>query len=64
MVALNAQIARVGLNQSQAAKLFGVRQPRVSDRVRGKIDQFGLDALVHMAPTAGRHAELGVLDAA
>ncbi len=44
MMALNAQIARVGLNQSQAAKLFGVRQSRAPDRVRGKIDQFSLDA--------------------
>ena len=35
-----------GLSQSQAAKLFGVTQPRVSDLLRGKITLlFKLDTL-------------------
>ena len=49
MMALKEHIARTGLSQSEAAKLFGVTQPRVSDLVRGKINLFGLDALVNMA---------------
>ena len=49
---------------SQAAQLFGVTQPRVSDLVRGKIDLFSLDALVNMASTAGLHVEMRVLEAA
>jgi predicted XRE-type DNA-binding protein len=52
------------MSQSQAAKLFGVTQPRVSDLMRGKINLFGLDALVNMATAAGLHVELRVLDAA
>ncbi len=64
MMALKEHIAGTGLSQSQAAKLFGVTQPRVSDLVRGKIDLFSLDALVNMASTAGLHIEMRVLKAA
>lgn len=64
MVALKAHLARTGLSQSQAAKLFGVTQPRVSDLMRGKINLFGLDALVNMAAAAGMHVEMRVLEAA
>jgi len=53
MMALKDHIASEGLNQSQAAKLFGVTQPRVSDLIRGKIDLFGLDTLINMAAAAG-----------
>ena len=49
------------MSQSQAAKLFGVTQPRVSDLMRGKINLFGLDALVNMATAAGLQVEMRVL---
>lgn len=64
MMALKAHLARTGLSQSQAAKLFGVTQPRVSDLMRGKINLFGLDALVNMAAAAGMHVEMRVLEVA
>jgi len=64
MMALKDHLARTGLTQSQAAKLFGVTQPRVSDLMRGKINLFGLDALVNMAAAAGLHVELRVLEVA
>ena len=64
MMALKAHLARTSLSQSQAAKLFGVTQPRVSDLMRGKINLFGLDALVNMAAAAGMHVEMRVLEAA
>jgi predicted XRE-type DNA-binding protein len=63
MMALKAHIARAGLSQSQAAKLFGVTQPRVSDLMRGKINLFAIDALVNMAVAAGLHVEMRVLEA-
>lgn len=62
MMELAAHVARADLNQSQAAKLFGVTQPRVSDLMRGKINLFSLDALVNMAAAAGMHVEMRVLD--
>lgn len=64
MIALKEHIARAGLSQSQAARVFGVTQPRVSDLVRGKINLFGLDALVNMAAAAGLHIDLRVLESA
>jgi len=53
MMALKEHSARAGLRQSQAAKLFGVTQPRGCDLMRGKINLFGLDCLVNMASAAG-----------
>ena len=44
--------------------MFGVTQPRVSDLMRGKIDLFGLDALVNMAAAAGLHIDLQVSEPA
>lgn len=63
MQALKTHLARTGLSQAQAAKLLGVTQPRVSDLMRGKINLFGLDALVNMAAAAGLHVEMRVLEA-
>jgi predicted XRE-type DNA-binding protein len=53
-----------GLSQAQIAKLFGVTQPRLSDLMRGKIDVFGLDALVNMATAAGLRVKISVRKAA
>lgn len=64
MMVLKSHIARTELSQTKAAKLFGVTQPRVSDLVRGKINLFGLDALVNMAAAAGLHVEIRVMEAA
>ncbi|KGJ21461.1 helix-turn-helix domain-containing protein [Paracoccus sanguinis] len=60
MTALKEHISRAHLSQSQAAKVFGVTQPRISDLTRGKVDLFGLDALVNMAATAGLRVEIHV----
>jgi predicted XRE-type DNA-binding protein len=64
MMALKAHLERSDLSQAQIAKLFGVTQPRVSDLLRGKINLFGLDALVNMASAAGLRVELKVRKAA
>jgi len=60
MSELKEYISRAHLTQSQAAKVFGVTQPRISDLTRGKVDLFGLDALVNMAETAGLRVEMRV----
>ena len=64
MIALKDRITRTGMSQAQAARLFGVTQPRVSDLMRGKIHLFALDALVNMATAAGLRIEMRVLEAA
>ncbi|WP_313623362.1 helix-turn-helix domain-containing protein [Achromobacter sp.] len=64
MMALKNHITQAEMSQAQAARLFGVTQPRVSDLMRGKINLFGLDALVNMAAAAGLHVEMRVREAA
>jgi len=53
MARLKELIASRRLTQADAATLFGVSQPRVSDLVRGKIDLFSIDTLVDMLNHAG-----------
>lgn len=53
MMELGAAIQERGMTQSEAAEVFGVTQPRISDLVRGKINLFSLDTLMDMAATAG-----------
>ncbi len=64
MTALKNHITRSEMSQAQAAKLFGVTQPRISDLMRGKINLFGLDARVNMVTAAGLHIEMRVLETA
>ena len=47
-----------GMTQKEAAELFEVSQPRVSDLVRGKIELFTIDTLVDMLARAGIRVEL------
>ncbi len=53
-----------GISQREAAKKFGVSQPRLNDLMRGKIDKFSLDALVNMLAHAGMRVEMKVRKAA
>ena len=62
MTALKNHLTRTEISQAQAATLFGVTQPRVSDLMRGRINLFSLDALVNMATAAGLHIEIRVLE--
>lgn len=58
MVRLSKLIEVRGLTQTQAATLFGVTQPRVSDLVRGKIDRFSIDTLIAMLEHAGVRVQI------
>ena len=53
MMNLTETIRELGMTQNEAAALFGVTQPRVSDLMRGKVNLFSLDTLIDMAATAG-----------
>ena len=57
MAVLTRQIEARDVTQAEAAKLFGVSQPRVSDLVRGKVDLFSIDMLVDMLARAGMKVE-------
>jgi predicted XRE-type DNA-binding protein len=63
MQELDAYIKGTGLSQNEAARQFGVTQPRISDLIRGKIDLFSIDALVNMVSAAGLQLDLRVRQA-
>lgn len=56
--------AAEGLTQAEAARRFGVTQPRINDLLRGKIERFSLDALVNMLAKAGLRVAIQVRKAA
>lgn len=51
-------IARRKLTQAQAARLFQVTQPRMSDLMRGKLQRFSIDMLLKMLTRAGVRVDL------
>jgi predicted XRE-type DNA-binding protein len=60
MIRLSKLIQTRRLTQAQAASLFGLTQPRISDLVRGKIDRFSIDTLVAMLGHAGVRVQVVV----
>jgi len=54
MLALRQYIEDAGLGQKEAAEVFGVHQPRISNLMRGKIDKFTIDRLVNMLARIGK----------
>ncbi|WP_022730044.1 helix-turn-helix domain-containing protein [Fodinicurvata sediminis] len=60
MMAIKDHIVRADLTQSQAARLLGVTQSRVSDLMRGKSEPFGLESLVNMATAADLEIDLQI----
>ena len=60
MMHLSEVIRERGMSQGDAAALFGVTQPRISDLMRGKISLFSLDTLMDMAATAGMNPTVKV----
>ncbi|MDR2165345.1 MAG: XRE family transcriptional regulator [Zoogloeaceae bacterium] len=64
MLDLKRHIKAHNLTQEEAARLFGVTQPRISDLMRGKIARFSMDSLTSMAATAGLRVDVRILSAA
>lgn len=48
------------LTQTDAAKIFGVSQSRVSDLITGKWEKFSLEMLITLATKAGKHVTLKI----
>ena len=53
-----------GRTQAEVAKALGLTQPRLNALLKGRIDQFSLDALVNIASRAGMSVRLIVKKAA
>ncbi len=60
MIDLCKVIKAKGLKQAEAARLFGVTQPRISDLFKGKIHLFSIDTLIDMLSHAGVHVRIVV----
>ena len=54
IITLRRYIEDAALGQKEAAELFGVYQPRISDLMRGKVDKFTIDKLVNMLARIGK----------
>lgn len=64
MAEIQRSIRKAGLSQTEAAKMLGVTQPRLSDLYRHRIQKFSLDALVTLATRAGLAVRMTVKKAA
>ncbi len=62
MMTIEKTIKEKGLTQSEAAKLLGVSQPRLSDLYNGKLEKFTIDMLVKWLSKLGRHVTIDVAD--
>lgn len=51
-------IEQQALTQAQAAQLFGVPQPRISEIVQGKVELFTVDKLINLLASIGRQVEV------
>jgi predicted XRE-type DNA-binding protein len=60
MMAISEHIKTKGINQTDAARIFGVSQPRISNLMRGKIGLFSIDTLVAMLAVAGIEIDIRV----
>lgn len=58
MAYIKRTIRERGLNQTEAAKVFGTTQPRISEIVNGRIGEFTIDSLVNMLSHAGVQMEV------
>jgi predicted XRE-type DNA-binding protein len=64
MMELQELVRSKGWAEEEAAGHLGVTQPRLKDLLRGRIDNFSLDALVLLAARAGLAVQLQIKQAA
>lgn len=62
MMAIDCYIKENNLTQTQAAEIFEVTQPRISDLLKAKISLFSIDSLINMATRAGIHVHVVIDD--
>ena len=58
MIGIEMFYRRSGLTPAQTAKRLGISQPQLNALLKGRIDQFSLDALVNIASRAGLSVRL------
>jgi predicted XRE-type DNA-binding protein len=64
MAEIKSYIESGKLTQAEAAKRFGVAQPRISEIYQGKVELFSVDKLINMLARVGRQVKVTVHKAA
>jgi predicted XRE-type DNA-binding protein len=64
MIEIEKWFVKSELSQSAAAELLGVTQPRFNHLLKGKVQNFTIDALVNMLTRAGMRVKITVRKAA
>jgi len=62
MIQITRRVKEWGVTQKEAAQRLGITQPRLNDLLNGRINKFGLDALVNLTGPAHFHVELTLKD--
>ena len=60
LIAIEQSVRAWNVTQTEAARRLGVTQPRLNDLLRGRIQNFSLDALVDLAAKAGLSVRLDI----
>ena len=60
MIEIGKYTEQERLTQAEAAKRFGVKQPRISDLVRGKVELFAVDGLIAILSRIGMKVDVRI----
>ncbi len=60
IILIEKEIRRLNLTQAQIAKKLGVKPPRISELMNGRIEKFSLDLLVLYLSRLGKTVEFHV----
>jgi predicted XRE-type DNA-binding protein len=60
LIAIEQRVRAWNVTQTEAARRLGVTQPRLNDLLRGRIENFSLDALIDLAAKAGLSVRLDI----
>ncbi|MBI2980922.1 MAG: XRE family transcriptional regulator [Deltaproteobacteria bacterium] len=60
MILLGKEIKKLGLSQAEIARRLGVKPPRISELMNGKIDKFSLDLLVVYLARLGKRVGFNI----
>ena len=61
MIVLEKEIRKLKMTQTQVAKIIGVKPPRISELMNGRIEKFSLDLLVLYLSRLGKTVEFHVI---
>lgn len=61
MILLEKEIKKLKVTNNEAAKILGVKAPRISELLHGRIEKFSLDLLLNYLARLGKRVEFKVI---